>query len=196
MDSLWIFKYHRDMLKQYGRGNSLALGWRDRHSQLIRFDALATIADLNGKTTLDAGCGYGDLFAFLLDRYPDITGYYGVDFIPEMITAARSRFASPITSFWPVSFMSPDLPVHDYVLASGSLNYASADPAYIYKAISRLFDLARLGLGFNLLRAVPYEGLLVAYNPQDIVVYCRTLSHNVVLINDYADEDFTVFVYR
>ncbi len=184
------------MLKQYGRDNSLALGWRNRHSQLIRFDALASIADLNGKTILDAGCGHGDLFAFLLECYPDMAGYCGVDFIPEMITAARNRFTSPIASFWPVSFMSPDLPIHDYVLASGSLNYASADPAYIYKAISRLFELSRLGLGFNLLRAVPYEGLLVAYDPQDVVAYCHTLSHNVILVDDYADEDFTVFVYR
>ncbi|WP_186292555.1 class I SAM-dependent methyltransferase [Mucilaginibacter corticis] len=184
------------MLKQYGRDNSLALGWRDRNSQLIRFDALATIADLNGKTILDAGCGHGDLFAFLLERYPDIMGYCGVDFIPEMITAARSRFTSPTASFWPVSFMSPDLPVHDYVLASGSLNYASADPAYIYKAINRLFELSRFGIGFNLLRKVPYEGLLVAYDPQDIVASCRTLSDNVVLVDDYDTEDFTVFVYR
>lgn len=92
--------------------------------------------------------------------------------------------------------MAPDLPMHDYVLASGSLNYAGTDPAYIYKAISRLFDLSRLGLGFNLLRKVPYEGLLIAYDPQDIVSYCRTLSNNVVLMSDYDVEGFTVFVYK
>jgi len=184
------------MLKQYGRDNSLALGWRDRNSQLIRFDALASIADLNGRTILDAGCGHGDLFAFVLERYPGMVAYYGVDFIPEMITDARSRFTSPIASFWPISFMSPDLPVHDYVLASGSLNYASTEPAYIYKEISRLFELARFGMGFNLLCKVPYEGLLVAYDPQDIVTYCHTLSDNVVLVDDYDAEDFTVFVYR
>lgn len=184
------------MLAQYGEANSLALGWRDRHSQLVRFKTLATIANLNGKTILDAGCGQGDLFAFLSERYPDMATYLGVDFIPEMVTAASGRFTSPQATFWPVSFMSPDIPKYDYVLASGSLNYASADPAYIYKAISKLFELSRMGLGFNLLRTVACEGLLIAYDPDDIVAYCRTLSDNVVVMRDYDVEDFTVFVYR
>lgn len=184
------------MLSQHGEDDSLALGWRDRHSQLVRFNALATIANLNGKTVLDAGCGDGDLFAFLLERYPGLAAYCGVDFIPEMITAAGSRFTSPLASFWSVSFMAANLPVYDFVLASGSLNYASADPAYIYKAIGRLFELSRLGLGFNLLRTVACEGLLVAYDPDDIVAYCQTLSDNVVLMANYDAEDFTVLVYR
>jgi SAM-dependent methyltransferase len=196
MDSSGVFKYHRDMLSRYGRGSSLALGWRDRHSQLVRFDVLAKIGDLDGKSVLDVGCGHGDLLTFLLERYLDLGSYCGVDFIPEMIEEAKGRFEGPAVSFWPVSFMSATLPVYDYVLASGSLNYAGNDPDYIYKAINRLFKLARVGLGFNLLRSVAYEGVLTAYDPEDILTYCRTLCDKVVLITNYDPEDFTIYLYK
>jgi SAM-dependent methyltransferase len=196
MDSSPIFKYHREMLARFGPDSNLALGWRDKRSQLVRFDALMEIGDLNGYSILEAGCGTGDLFNFLMERYPDLTSYTGVDFIPEMIEEARERIISSKAGFWPVSFMSTILPEADYVLASGSLNYASSEPDYIYKAISHLFQLSRRGLGFNLLRLVTNESMLAAYDPEDIVAFCRTLSDYVVLKDDYDREDFTVFAYR
>lgn len=184
------------MLARFGADDNLALGWRDRRSQLIRFDALMEIGDLNGRSVLEAGCGTGDMFSFLMSRYPEMSSYTGVDFIPEMIDEARERVISPKASFWPVSFMSTVLPEADYVLASGSLNYASTEPGYIYKAIGRLFQLSRCGLGFNLLKFITREGMLAAYHPDDIVAFCQTLSNHVVLKTDYDPEDFTVFVYR
>ena len=184
------------MLARFGPDSNLALGWRDKRSQLVRFDALMAIGDLNGYTVLEAGCGTGDLFNFLMTRYPGLTSYVGVDFIPEMIEEARDRIISPKASFWPASFMSTILPEADYVLASGSLNYASSEPGYIYKAISHLFQLSRRGLGFNLLKLVTNEGMLAAYDPEDIVAFCRSLSDYVVLKDDYDREDFTVFAYK
>lgn len=184
------------MLARFGADSNLALGWRDKRSQLVRFDALMDIANLNGCSVLEAGCGTGDMFSFLMNRYPAVKSYTGVDFIPEMIDEARERVTSPKATFWPVSFMSTVLPVADYVFASGSLNYANAEPGYIYNAISHLFKLSRCGLGFNLLKFVANEGLLAKYEPADIIAFCRSLSDRVVLKSDYDPEDFTVFVYR
>jgi hypothetical protein len=56
-DSLSIFHYHRYMIAMYGNDSSHALGWRDEQSQAIRFKALAGLADMNGHSVLDAGCG-------------------------------------------------------------------------------------------------------------------------------------------
>ncbi|GAA4094013.1 hypothetical protein GCM10022392_15730 [Mucilaginibacter panaciglaebae] len=154
------------------------------------------IGEMNGCSVLEAGCGTGDMFNFLMNRYPDIRAYAGVDFIPEMIAEARERIISPKAIFWPVSFMSSVIPEADYVLASGSLNYANNEPGYIYKAISHLFGLSRRALGFNLLRSVAFEGLLATYDPAEIVAFCHTLSDQVVLRDEYDPEDFTVFIYR
>jgi len=197
MDSSAIFEYHRDMISCHGERSSLALGWCDRESQTSRFKALAAIANLNNCSVLDAGCGYADLLPYLHHLYPNLKHYYGVEQIPELLTEAEDRYDDlEYASFISGNFLFNTLPQADYVLACGSLNYTSSDPDFIYKAIAKLYNTCRLGLGFNLLNTVPYEGILVAYNPQNIVDYCRTLGKNVVLKSNYAPEDFTVFVYR
>jgi SAM-dependent methyltransferase len=196
-DSSAIFQYHRQMAATYGSQSSLAQGWRDAESQLIRFKALAKIADLNNCTVLDAGCGYADLLPFLRQLYPDLKQYCGIEQIPELLDEAINRYThSADVTFISGNFTSRQLPVMDYVLACGSLNYHSADPDFIYKAIAKLFNTCTKGLGFNLLRNVMPNGLLVAYQPEKILAYCHTLSNRVILTDDYADEDFTIFLYR
>ncbi|WP_143014090.1 hypothetical protein [Mucilaginibacter pineti] len=49
-------------------------------------------------------------------------------------------------------FMAGELPLSDYVMVSGSLNYQQNDPDFIYKAISKLFESCTKGFAFNLLR--------------------------------------------
>lgn len=180
----------------HGSDSSLALGWLTPRDQHIRFAALAGIADLKDKTVIDAGCGYADLLTFLSpDNKP--SHYYGVEQIPELIEEAKSRYEHMGDfTFIARNFMVTDLPMVDYVFASGSLNYGSSDAGYIFKAISKLFACCKCGLAFNLLKHVTNKGLLVAYEPDMIVTYCRTLSNNVVLIQDYDEQDFTVWMYR
>jgi hypothetical protein len=145
---------------------------------------------------LDAGCGYGDLITFLCAHY-NLSHYCGVEQIPELFAEAITRHGDrDHTLFISGNFLDDGLPIADYVLASGSLNYANSDPAFIFKAISTLFAHCRHGLGFNLLRTIPENDLLVAYDPALILVHCRTLSKRVVVQEDYADEDFTVWLYR
>jgi len=195
-DSSRIFRYHRDMIAWHGLQSSLALGWRDNYDQQVRFNALAGIADLNGHSVLDAGCGYADLFPYLKSQYPELTGYHGIEQIPELIEEAISRYSQfSGVSFSPRNFLAGTLPLTDYVLVSGALNYGSTIPGFIYQAIEHLFKSCKLGLGFNLLSDIQ-DGTLVAYDPTDITAFCLTLTPLVVLKQDYASNDFTVFLYR
>ena len=185
------------MIAGYGADSSFALGWRNEHDQRVRFDALAGIADLNGKTVMDAGCGYADLYSFLKERYPEMAHYYGVEQIPELADKAITRYGHlPDTTFIARNFLHADLPICDYVLASGSLNYGSSVNGFIYKAIEKLYSHCTIGLGFNLLRYMPVDGTLVAYDPDEILAFCKTLSPNVILKTDYDEVDFTIFIYR
>lgn len=195
-DSIAVFQYHRYMIMLHGNQGTAALGWRDLQSQIIRFKALAEIADLNGHTILDAGCGHGDLRAYLHRLYPEVL-YYGMEQIPELLDEAVHRYGKwSGTSFICGNFVDGIIPVTDYVVASGSLNYYSFDPEFIFKAIFKLYAHCKLGLAFNLLSHVVPNGLIVAYNPKEIMDYCISLSKKVLLKNDYSDEDFTIFMYR
>src|ERR1700744_4888942 len=87
-----IKDYHRSMIAAHGTESSLALGWRERSDQLLRFEILAGIDDLNGRSVLDAGCGYADLYLYLKNCYPEFNTYYGIEQLPEMVSRAKERF--------------------------------------------------------------------------------------------------------
>lgn len=196
-DSSRIFHYHRTMIAGHGADSSFALGWRNEHDQQVRFEALAGIADLNDKTVMDAGCGYADLYPFLKNRYPQMMHYCGIEQITELFDRAVLRYNHfADTSFITRNFLHADLPVCDYVLASGSLNYGSSVNDFIYSAIEKLYSYCNIAMGFNLLRQMPVDGTLVAYDPNEIFAFCKTLSPNVALKTDYDEVDFTIFIYR
>lgn len=195
-DNSAIFDYHRSMIAFHGNYGPEALGWRDKESQLVRFGVLAQIAGLNNCSVLDAGCGHGDLFAYLRSLYPDIT-YVGVEQIPELLDEAKKRYGSISTcNFVDGDFTVMDLPVTDYILVSGSLNYVQNNPGFIFETIARLFKSCRVALGFNLLRSIIPNGLLAAYDPKVILDYCESLSNKVSIHLDYSTEDFTIFMYH
>ena len=158
---------------------------------------LSRIADLNNCAVLDAGCGHADLFPFLRKLYPTVE-YYGCEQVPELLDVAAERYEGEKgCTLLLGDFMQPGLPEVDYVLACGSLTYRHRDDAFIYKAIEKLFAHCRFGFGCNLLSGgVEPGGLLVTYDPQEIVQFCTTLSPKVELYEGYWEEDFTLFIYK
>lgn len=188
-----IVYYHRTMIARYGFDSSLALGWREPADQLIRFKILTEIGDLNDCTVLDAGCGYADLYPFLKTRYPQLRHYYGIEQIPELFALANHHYShrSDVTLI-KGDFLHTRLPACDYVLASGSLNYGQN----IQKTVVHLFKICSVGLGFNLLQKVKTAGILKAHQPQDILSFAGRLTSKVTLINNYSDEDFTIFLHK
>ncbi|OYW78229.1 MAG: hypothetical protein B7Z37_00010 [Verrucomicrobia bacterium 12-59-8] len=163
----------------------------------MRFEVLAEIADLNGRSVLDAGCGHGDLCALLGEKYPQVH-YLGIDHVQPFLEVATANYGDwPNTTFCLGDFTTAALPTMDYVFASGALSYRSRDPDFVFQMITKLFSTARLGFAFNLLRHVENpDSILAAYEPTAILDHCRRLTPNVVLREDYLEDDFTVLMYR
>lgn len=182
--------------KENGGGTVKALGYRHDDDQLSRFAMLADIGDMNDCSVLDAGCGYGDLRAYLNHKYPRLK-YTGIDQSEAFLMVASGRYAHlPETAFYLGDFCNAELSPADYVLASGSLNYHSSESRFIYNTITKLFNTSRIAFGFNLLRKIEPGGILVAYDADDIMRHCRTLTPKVVLHDNYFEGDFTIWMYR
>ena len=197
LDNAAISRFHRRRIQEHGPGGPGALGWANLDGQQARFRALAQIGDLAHCSVLDAGCGYADLYPFLRQRYAGVQ-YHGIEQMPELLDVARARYrdAAGIT-LGGGDFLRTALPPADYVLASGSLNYRHRAPRFIYQAIEKLFGSCRLGLAFNLLSwEPPGGGPLAAYDPADILAFCRQLAPRAELLEGYWRNDFTVFVYH
>jgi SAM-dependent methyltransferase len=192
-----ITDYHQGRIVVYGLRSSMALGWNTVASQRIRFDILADIADLSLHSVLDVGCGRGDLRVHLGMRYPGID-YHGIDQMEPFINLANKQYGHiPRTTFKVGNIWTTPLPEADYVFASGTLNYKNSNPNFIYEMIEKLFSTCKKGFGFNLLSKVGHPpGELSAYAPDGILNYCRTLSDNVKLMDDYQEGDYTVYMYK
>lgn len=197
LDKLYIQKFHADKIEKYGSESAQSLAWFSVDDQLKRFEILTQIGDLNDKSILDIGCGNGDLCYYLSQHFTNFS-YHGIDMIPAFLDNAVEKTKDfPDTTFYLGDFMQGNLPVVDYVLVSGSLNYKNSDPDFIFKAIAHLYAHCNKGLGFNLLSdTINTDGILMTYSPKTITDFCKTLSNSVVVEDNYVDGDFTVMVYR
>lgn len=197
IDRLTIHHYHKDRILAYGEGSARALGWKTKEGQQARFEVLAQIGDMNNRSVLDAGCGYGDLCVFLNQRFSGLR-YIGVDVEDSFSDhAVRHNSHTGETAFFAGDVAKAELPFTDYILASGLFNYPNTNPEYLFKTITKLFHNCRIGFGFNLLsKAGHTNGLLVSHEPKEIEAFCRTLSSHVVLKEGYYENDFTVMLYH
>jgi SAM-dependent methyltransferase len=190
-----ILKYHNDSIKKFGLGSNEALGWKDTYHQRVRFEALVDYNKLSGHSVLDVGCGKGDLLAFLNEKKIDCT-YAGIDQIKDFIELAGEKYkAQSNVCFLLGDFWTSDLGQYDYVLASGALSYRNSDSNFIYKMIAHLFGLSKIAFSFNLMEHFDLkDGNLVAYNKLDILAFCKKLSANVILKDDYLEGNFTIIM--
>jgi SAM-dependent methyltransferase len=81
---------YRRAVKVFGPSFEATL-WASRDAQLLRFDVMASMIDLEGRRIVDAGCGRGDLAARLLERDVRFADYVGIDAMAPMIDSARDR---------------------------------------------------------------------------------------------------------
>jgi SAM-dependent methyltransferase len=197
IDYITINRFHEDRIKEFGTPSVKALGWSDAEAQQKRFELLSGIANLNSCVLMDAGCGYGDLYPFLSNIYPGIQ-YIGTEQNSSFLDVAVERYGNkPNAKFLLGDFTSAQLPQTDYLLCSGALSYHSHDPSFIEKAIEKLFHSCRYGMGFNLLKQVKNPGgIIVTYDPEEIMNFCRQLTPQIQLYDHYLPDDFTIFLYH
>lgn len=197
IDNIRVQRFHKSRIDDFGEGTTQALGWKNFYSQQARFAMLEGIGNMNDCSVLDVGCGHGDLRAYLDDKYPRMR-YMGIDQMEEFLEVAVERYGDmPETSFFAGDCYTAELPRMDYVLACGSLSYHNSDPGFIYNIITKLFITCRIAFGFNLMSRVKAPGgILMAYDVQQIMEHCKTLTSNVLLHQGYFEDDFTIWMYK
>ncbi|MHC4775868.1 MAG: class I SAM-dependent methyltransferase, partial [Planctomycetota bacterium] len=78
---------YRQAVERHGPGFEATL-WHSVEAQVLRFDIMIGLVDLEGRSVLDAGCGQGDFAARLLERGVPFARFVGVDALAEMVEAA------------------------------------------------------------------------------------------------------------
>lgn len=171
-----------------------SLLWASPHTQAVRFEAIRQVADLNGKSVLDVGCGRADLLEHLLARGVRPAAYIGIEAVDALATAAEAR-RLPRTVILRADFVAQPARLFvgaDVVVLSGALN--TADDSAFYATLAHAYEAAAESLVFNFLSSPILAGRDYLYwrRHQDVTRFSRTLSKDVSLLDDYLPGDMTV----
>lgn len=191
-------EHYRQLLTEYGRSYR-ALNWGSLEGQRLRFQILAGIGDLNGKSVLDVGCGLGD-FAGWLREAGTLVEYTGLDITPELVSTAKELHPG-------FSFLQGDILDRatlasrrfDYVFASGIFaTYKEGGARWMESCLRQMWELAGEGIAFNALSSWSDGQEPAEYHadPLETLAFVSSLSRWVVLRHDYHPRDFTVYVLR
>ncbi len=190
-----VNEFYIGHLQKNGPESAQTLNWTNKRNQLIRFNTLARIGNLQGKSILDVGCGLADFYDYF--KTHDIEcSYYGIDIVPEFITQAQKKYPGVNVAVDDIFKITDP---YDFIFASGSLSFTVEDNDAFYQGmIRKMYDLATVGVGFNMLDSDYYnrDNIYAVYNAEETLDFCRGFAARTYLIRGYSEGDFTVFMYK
>ena len=194
-----IEKYNL-LFDQYGLSNE-SLGWGKKERSNLRFKILIDEWDLGGSKILDWGCGFGELYLYLLKDKIKNFEYTGVDINENLIQAAKERFPSGNCDFEVRDIIKNPYQSNtfDYAFVSGTFNdFRSKKYNFIEKIFSALNLTARKGIAMNFLSnkaEIKYRHASY-FNPAKIINLSYKFSNNVILRNDYMPYEFSILINK
>mgnify|MGYP003134910398 CR=1 FL=1 len=181
-----------NMVKRYSdRYNKLGydvktLGWGSKAQQYHRFEnVLNSGLDLENKSILDIGCGFGDFFTFLKNKNINFSHYNGADINSDLINEAKNVHKHNKDCHFSVYDIVNDSGIISncvdiaYLIGVLNLNLKNEVNNYDYsfKVIKNAFNLVNESLVVNLLD----DNLTPGYPKEDFVFY-----HNDIKMVDFA----------
>lgn len=191
-----VLEHYQDLHKKYGDLDVRTLHWSDDESQYLRFLILCQIGSLEGCKVLDAGCGFGDFYKHLKERFQKIE-YTGLDLNPNFIKICEEKY--PEANFQLANLLDPLTESYDYIFASGTFGYAINDYRNQYfDCIRNLFVNANRGVAINLLNARYHDPdpLYATFEPIDVHLFCMELTDRFIIRQDYMEHDMTIYLLK
>ncbi len=199
MDELakqYVLSFYDERLRMFG-DRPEAVGWTPG-GQILRYESLLEIGDMNGKRVLDFGCGKGDFYWYLKGRNIEVS-YTGLDINERLIAVAKGK--SQGVFFRVLDIEKEELGEEfDYILLCGVFNLkVHGIEETIRSTLRKLFDSCRIGLAFNALSAHdPEKDFQLHYvSPEDLLTFAvNNLSQFASVRQHRTAYDFTMFIYR
>jgi len=179
--------------RQHGAGFG-ALLWASPATQAARFETICRLADLNGRSVLDVGCGRGDFLDYLVARKIRVASYTGIEGVPALAGAAREKRHSGAMIIEADFIAEPHrlFVGAQVVVISGSLNTMDSDG--FYSTLRRAYEAAGEMLVFNFLCSsrLAAASYLSWHRIEEVMGFARTVSERVRKVEDYLPGDCTV----
>jgi len=169
-----------------------SLGWGCKEDQLERFRVVLEQCKPSGKTLMDIGCGFSDLYVYLKEHTVKFN-YIGVDFVPVFIEFCKKNFSDQKFYLSNIMRQTETLPKADIVVSLGTINFKLENDLnfkYSKYFITKAFDLAKEMLCVDFLSKYripeyPKEDFVYYHSPEDVFKFATSLTNNVRLLHNY-----------
>lgn len=174
------------------------LGWGGgKEKQDYRFAHLAAVGEMSSQSILDVGCGFGDLYGYLISN--GWNGMYlGIDIVPVLIDQAKELW--PSAEFKIMDLLTNHIDVHfDYVFASGVFNAkVNNNQEHISTMLKRMYEIANIAVICDFMSTyVDFQQEIAFHtNPEWVFGIAKNLSRRVVLRHDYMPFEFCLYIYK
>jgi SAM-dependent methyltransferase len=186
--------FYRSAFETHGE-TAEGVQWNSTENQEVRFRVLRSFlpVDLSRLTLADAGCGFGDLLAYLERTGERPKRYIGLDVMAPMVEAARRRTGCEIHV---LDILDEDsvLPEADVYLCSGAMNTFTREETRRF--IERCLEASRHGFVFNLLKGWDNSPIYNLYQPREIKHLAQALEVDYQFQEGYLAGDFSAAFWK
>ena len=181
--------FYEKSIERYGI-SAKGVHWNSEYSQYKRFEILTSFIkeSIKNSSIVDAGCGFGEYYNYLFDNNLKPNSYLGIDCEIKMINLASKRFLN--TQFIIQDVLKDKLIVADYYICSGAMNILEKEKIFIF--IEKCFNSSSKAFIFNFLK----NDALTNVKSSDIINFCAKLSKEMIIKEDYLNNDFSIYLKK
>jgi SAM-dependent methyltransferase len=186
-------KFYTSAIELYGT-SAKGVNWHSKRTQEIRFDIILELLPKNIKdfSIVDAGCGFGDLYLYMLKKKKEPKEYIGIDTVIDMYSIASEQTGKEIII---ADITKDSLPRADYYVCSGAMNVLNEFETHLF--IQNCFSTCREGFVFNILYGEK-DSETYNYLSKDEINNIASSLHveHVEFREDYLSNDITVGFFK
>jgi len=186
-------KFYTSAIKKHGTSPK-GLNWRSKKTQYIRFKTILELlpSDMKNITLVDAGCGFGDFYLYLLKKKKQLKKYIGIDALIDMQIIASENTGCEIII---ADIIKDELPFADYYICSGALNVLDRFETHLF--IQNCYKSSKKGFIFNILHGEDDSQTYNYFTKEDIQKIANTLNVKKVIIKEnYLEDDISFGFYK
>ena len=186
-------KFYTSAIELYGT-TAKGVNWHSKRTQEIRFNIILDLLpkNINDFSIVDAGCGFGDLYLYMLKKKKEPKNYIGVDTVIDMYSIASEHTGKEII----IADITKDkLPQADFYVCSGAMNVLNEFETHLF--IQNCFSTCRVGFVFNILYGEK-DSETYNYLTKDEIINIASSLHveHIEFKEDYLSNDITVGFFK
>ena len=186
-------KFYTSAIELYGT-TAKGVNWHSKRTQELRFNIILDLLPKNIKdfSIIDAGCGFGDLYLYMLKKKKEPKDYIGIDTIIDMYSIASEQTGKEIII---ADITKDELPTADYYVCSGAMNVLNVFETHLF--IQNCYSTCNKGFIFNILYGEKESETYNYLTKDEINKIAKSLHVNAIEFReDYLSNDITVGFFK